>query len=116
MTSFSSQKAFHPRQNRFLRRGAFSLDLQAQQAHLKDKLVELPPCTFDYLVTLLRHSPDPVSYQKLVADSQGYKLSRIDAQDLVRLRIYMLRKAIEEDSQAPRYIVAVPGYGYRLLA
>jgi DNA-binding response OmpR family regulator len=99
---------------RFLSIGPFTLDRSTQRAVLNGMQINLPPCTFDYLVTLIQNSPHPVSYQDLVMESQGAHLGRLDAQDLARSRIYLLRKFIEPDPQAPQYILAVAGYGYRL--
>jgi DNA-binding response OmpR family regulator len=94
--------------------GPFTLDLNYRKARLEGKQLTLPPCTFDYLVTLLLHSPQPVSYQALVKDAQGYNLGRLEAQDLARCRIFLLRKAVEPDPQNPLYIKTMPGYGYRV--
>jgi DNA-binding response OmpR family regulator len=99
---------------RFLHRGPITLDLQEQRILLKNKSIRLPPCTFDYMVTLISRSPEGVSYQQLVSASQGYQLPRLEAQDLARMRVYLLRKVIEENINDPVYILAVPGYGYRL--
>lgn len=101
-------------QDRFLQKGPFTIDLYSQRTLVEEKYIQLPPCTFDYLVTLLRHSPKPVSYQQLVSDSQGYQLPRLESQDLARMRVYMLRKALEENRQNAGCIHAVAGYGYRL--
>jgi DNA-binding response OmpR family regulator len=94
--------------------GPFKLDLYFRKVLFGGKPVSLPPCTFDYLVTLLRHSPNPVSYQDLVKIAQGYNLGRLEAQDLARARVYVLRKSLEADPQYPHYIKAVDGYGYRI--
>ncbi len=94
--------------------GPFKLDLEQHQAELDGQMISLPACTYEYLVTLLRNSPHPVSYQDLVLESQGNHLGRLEAQDLARCRIYILRKAVEPDPQFPHYILAVAGYGYRL--
>jgi DNA-binding response OmpR family regulator len=105
----------HTWYERFLCRGPFTIDLQDQSTLLGDKPVLLPPCTFDYLVTLVKNSPEPVSYQTLVIAAQGQQLPRLEAQDLARAHIYMLRRAIEENHQAPQFIMAVPGFGYKLV-
>ncbi len=94
--------------------GPFKLDLSEHQAELDGKKMMLPPCAYEYLVTLIRNSPHPVSYQNLVLDSQGYQLGRLEAQDLARCHIYLLRKVVEPNPQSPKYILAVAGYGYRL--
>ncbi len=103
-----------PESVRYLRMGPFFVDLQTQITTLNERPIPVPPCTFNYLVALMRHSPNPVSYQELVAEAQGNKLSKLEAQDLARWRVYMLRKAIEPDVDRPRYVISVAGVGYRL--
>jgi DNA-binding response OmpR family regulator len=98
-----------------IQRGSFIIDLQTQTAYMENRTVKVPHCTFYYLITLLEHSPHPVSYQDLALLAQGQRLPRLDAQDLVRTRIYLLRKVIEDDYQDPRFILAVPGHGYKLM-
>ena len=100
---------------RLLQRGSISLDLHTRQAKVGGKLITLTPTTFDYLITLVRHSPDTVSYETLVMESQGYKLIHVEANEMCRKRIHELRKAIEIDSRQPRCIITVRGVGYRLI-
>ncbi len=95
--------------------GPYTLDLIKRQVRLEDQAVPLPSCTFAYLATLARHAPEPVSYQDLVAETQGYKLTKVEAQDLARWRIYRLRKILEADPREPVYILSIPGFGYRLV-
>jgi DNA-binding response OmpR family regulator len=100
---------------RFLQRGPISLDLHTRQVTVGGALLNLTPTAFDYLVTLVRHSPDTVSCETLVMESQGYKLVRVEANDLCRQRVHELRKALERDSRQPHYIITVRGTGYRLV-
>jgi two-component system KDP operon response regulator KdpE len=101
---------------RFLQRGPLTLDLQARHAILDGRLVAMPPGALDYLVTLVRHAPDPVTHEALVMQSQGYQMARVEAQELVRWRMHQLRQALEPDPEHPRYILTVRGIGYRLAA
>jgi DNA-binding response OmpR family regulator len=101
--------------NRVLQRGPFILDMQARYLKLGDQMITLSPTTFDYLVTLVRHAPDPVSYETLVSESQGFKTTPTEARDIARWRIHELRKAIEADTKNPRYIFTVRSIGYRLV-
>lgn len=100
---------------RYLCQGPFRLDLQSHEVSLEGKTIHLPTCTFEYLVILLRHSPNVVPFEALVYEAQGYQLTKTEAQDLARWRIHRLRKALELDPQEPRYLLSVPGVGYRLV-
>ena len=100
---------------RTLRRGPFVLDLHARYASIGDQLITLSPTAFDYLTTLVRHSPNPVSYETLVMESQGYKTTPVEAREMARWRIHELRKALETDTRNPTYIITVRDVGYRLI-
>jgi DNA-binding response OmpR family regulator len=99
---------------RILSSGPITIDIKSRQTKLNNRIISIPPCAFDFLVTLMRHFPEPVSYKTLVFESRKHPLTQLDAQDLARLNIYMLRRALETDIQRPRYILTVAGYGYRL--
>jgi DNA-binding response OmpR family regulator len=106
----------NPDPSRYLKRGILQLDLHTHHVTLNDREISLPPSTFDYLVTLMRHSPNPVAYETLVKESQGYQeLSRIEAKEMTRWQIHELRKALEEDVQRPHMIITVRDVGYRLV-
>ncbi len=101
---------------RFLHRGKLSLDLHTRHTFLNDRHIPLPPSTFDYLVTLLRHAPNPVPYQTLVRESQGYDLTRSEAREISRWHIHQLRKSLEIDPHKPQLIFTLRDIGYRLVA
>jgi two-component system KDP operon response regulator KdpE len=94
--------------------GPYTLDLARHQVCRDGHAVPLPSCTFGYLAALARHAPQAVSYESLVEEAQGYKLDKVEAQDLARWRIYRLRKILEADPREPELILSVPGVGYRL--
>jgi DNA-binding response OmpR family regulator len=101
--------------SRFLHCGPFVLDLHARHVTAGGRYVSLPPATFDYFVTLVRHSPDTVPYETLVNESQGYRVDRIEAREMARWQIHELRKALESDPREPRHIITVRNGGYRLV-
>jgi DNA-binding response OmpR family regulator len=101
--------------NRYFRRGTVSLDMFTRRVHIGDRDVLLPPSTFDFLATLIRHAPNPVTYELLVQESQGYSLTRAEAREMARWQIHEIRKAIEEEVSHPRYIITVRDVGYRLV-
>ena len=101
---------------RYLKRGPLVLDLHTRHILLNDRNISLPPSTFDYLATLVRHSPQPVSYDTLVLESQGYQgMSRIEAKEITRWQIHEIRKALEADLRHPCIIITVRDVGYRLV-
>jgi DNA-binding response OmpR family regulator len=101
---------------RFLIRGKLSLDLHARRVTIGNKVINLPPTSFDYLLVLARHSPNIVDYQTLVTEAQGYQAEPREAQELVKWHIHHIRQAIEPDEAQPTYIINVRGTGYRLVA
>jgi DNA-binding response OmpR family regulator len=99
-----------------LKRGPLVLDLHTRHVILDERSISLPPSTFDYLATLVRHSPQPVSYDTLVQESQGYQgLSRIEAKEITRWQVHEIRKALEEDVRHPTMVITVRDVGYRLV-
>jgi DNA-binding response OmpR family regulator len=102
--------------DRFLKRGALMLDLHARRVGIGERLINLPPTSFDYLLVLARHSPNVVDYQTLVAEAQGYQADAREAQELTKWHIHELRQAIEADARTPSYLINVRGTGYRLVA
>jgi len=107
-------QAFSP-EDRFLQLGPLILDLHSRRVTLRDRVLNLPPTPFDYLVVFARHSPDIVDYQTLIAEAQGYDMDRREAQELSKYHIHVLRDVLEPDSKQPRHILNVRGVGYRLL-
>ncbi len=100
---------------RTLKLGAFVFDLETRYVTLNDRLLPLSPGDYDYLVALARHSPKPVPVERLVAQVQGFEVSRAEAQEIARWRIHELRQIIEPEPETPRYILTVRGIGYRLV-
>ena len=101
--------------DRFLKRGRFILDLQAQRATLQEHVLSLPPTAFTYLTVLTRYAPEAVDYQTLVTEAQGYAVEPSEASELAKYHIHVLRQAINVRQDEPGYIVNVRGVGYRLL-
>ena len=100
---------------RYLQKGVFWLDTHTRQVTIRGENLSLSPTAFEYLLVLLKRSPEAVSCEELVRVAQRYNLRKVEAQEMVRWRIHELRKIIEKDLRRPQYIITVRGAGYRLL-
>jgi DNA-binding response OmpR family regulator len=101
---------------RYLKCGPLILDRHTHSVLYKESSSSVPPSTFDYLVTLVRHSPNPVTYEKLVLESQGYQhLSRAEAREISRWQVHEIRRLLEPDPRHPQLIITVRDVGYRLV-
>jgi DNA-binding response OmpR family regulator len=88
--------------DRFLKRGALTLDMLTHRVTLNERVINLPPTSFDYLLVLARHTPSVVDYQTLVAEAQGYQTDPHEAQELTKWHIHHI-------------VINVRGVGYRLV-
>lgn len=101
---------------RYLNCGPLILDLHTYTVQYDARQISMPPSSFDYLVTLVRHSPSPVSYEKLVSETQGYQhLSRAESREIVRWQVHEIRRLLEADPRHPKLIITIRDVGYRLV-
>ena len=75
--------------------------------------IALPKLSFELLLCLARHAPNVVSTEMLMDEVWGQV---VVGEETVKQRVKLLRKALGDSSSDPRYIAAVRGRGYRLLA
>lgn len=101
--------------DRFLKRGILTLDIHTRRVTMNEQVINLPPTSFDYLLSLARHSPNVVDYQTLVSEAQGYETDTREAQELTKWHIHHIRQAIESDASNPVQVINVRGTGYRLV-
>ena len=100
---------------RFVKRGRLALDLHTRRVTIDERELDLPPTAFDYLLVLVRHSPNVVDYQTLVSEAQGYQAEAREAQEVVKWHVHHIRQAIEPDLRRPSLLINVRGEGYRLI-
>jgi DNA-binding response OmpR family regulator len=101
--------------DRFLRRGMLTMDMHTRRVTMNERVINLTPTSFDYLLVLARHTPNVVDYQTLVSEAQGYETDPHEAQELTKWHIHHIRQAIEPDAHKPSYVINVRGIGYRLV-
>jgi DNA-binding winged helix-turn-helix (wHTH) protein/Tfp pilus assembly protein PilF len=91
--------------------GPFRVDAEKEILLRAGDPVPLTPKTFQILLVLVRHSKELVTKDDLM--QTVWPDTFVEEANLSR-NIFMLRKALGESPQDHRYIVTVPGRGYRL--
>lgn len=74
--------------------------------------IALPKLSFDLLVALIRHAPNLVSLDDLMAEVWP---GLVVSPETVSQRVKLLRDALDDDPKQPHYIAGVRGRGYRLI-
>lgn len=75
--------------------------------------IPLPRLSWDMLLVLLRAAPNAVTADRLMDEVWP---GLVVNPETVTKRVNLLRLALDDDSHDPRYIEAVRGYGYRVVA
>src|SRR5580698_4870128 len=91
--------------------GPFRVDPDKETLVRGGELVPLTPKTFQILLVLVRHNREVVTKDDLM--KEVWPETFVEEANLSR-NIFMLRKALGESPQDHRYILTVPGRGYRL--
>jgi DNA-binding response OmpR family regulator len=92
--------------------GALRLDPTTHEVRLRDRLVELTTKEFDLLQLLLSHPNRVFTRDFLLEHIWGYDY--FGSTRTVDMHISRLREKIEDDPNAPTYIMTVRGVGYKL--
>ena len=90
--------------------GAFLFDLGARALHKSGVEIPLTTGEFSMLKALVRHPRQPLSREKLAQLARGREFEAFDRS--LDVQISRLRKLVEVDPAAPRYIQTVWGTGY----
>ena len=89
-----------------------TIDVGRQRVMRGDREIPLPRLSFDLLLALTRRWPDVVSSDELM--STVWQRLVVGPETVVQ-RVKLLRQALEDSSEEPRYIAALRGRGYRLV-
>ena len=93
--------------------GPFRVDPEKQILLREGEPVPVTPKTFETLLFLIRHSREVLSKDDLMKEL--WPDSFVEESNLSQ-NIFMLRKALGETPEDRRYIVTLPGKGYRFVA
>jgi len=92
--------------------GELRVSLTRRQAWLADEEVHLTPTEHDLLAVLARAAGRVVSHRELLRAVWGSEA--IDERQYLRVYMRQLRYKLELEPAQPRYLLTVPGVGYRL--
>src|SRR5438105_590960 len=96
------------------RTGDLQVDLEQRRVSVGDREIHLTPTEYSLLTALIGH-PNKVLTERMLLQQVWGSAWETEAH-YIHVYVARLRKKIEQDPQAPRYVVTEPGVGYRLLA
>jgi two-component system, OmpR family, KDP operon response regulator KdpE len=91
--------------------GDFHIDIPGRRVEVRKQEVHLTPKEFDVLVHLAKHPDRVVTHRALLAAVWGP--NSVEQTEYLRVCVGHLRKKLERDETAARYIVTEPWVGYR---
>src|SRR5919206_2476221 len=91
--------------------GDFRVDLENRRVSVKGREVHLTPKEYDLMVYLVSHPGKVLTHRTLLTSIWGGESS--EQTEYLRVFVGQLRKKIEPDTAAPRYILTEPWIGYR---
>lgn len=91
--------------------GDFRIDIPARAVGVKNHEIRLTPKEFDLLVYFAKHPGKVITHRALLAAVWG--ANSVEQPEYLRVFVGHLRKKLESNEGAPRYIVTEPWVGYR---
>ncbi|MBZ5644256.1 MAG: response regulator transcription factor [Acidobacteriia bacterium] len=98
-------------ENLLIEAGDFRIDIPTRSVRVKNREVHLTPKEFDLLVHLARHAGKVLTHRALLSAVWG--ANSVEQPEYLRVFVGHLRKKLEPDETAPRYILTEPWVGYR---
>jgi TolB-like protein/DNA-binding winged helix-turn-helix (wHTH) protein len=89
------------------------IELAPRRVRRAGTIIPLKALSFDLLVALVRAAPNLLSFEQL---SERVWPGLVITPETIVQRVKLLRSALGDDPHAPRYIEALRGRGYRMLA
>lgn len=93
--------------------GPFRIDLERYLLFREGKTVQLSPKVLETLIFLIEHRGTVVKKEDII--SRVWPDTFVEESNLAQ-NIFLLRKALGEEKNEHRYIITVPGVGYRFVA
>lgn len=93
--------------------GDFRVDFSFRQVLIRETEVHLTPKEFDLLAFLIKHPNKVLTHAILLQKVWGSYY--VEQSEALRVLVGSLRKKIEEDFSAPKYLLTEPWIGYRFI-
>ena len=93
----------------------FALDLRAYQLRSGDVSLKLKPAPMELLILLVEHRGELVTREQIVERIWG-KGVFVDTDNSINVAISRIRQVLRDDPERPRFVLTVPGKGYRFVA
>jgi adenylate cyclase len=93
--------------------GPFSLSVARREVHCRGHSVQLGSRAFDLLLALVRRQGQLATKHELIAEV--WPDTVVDENNLT-VQVSALRKALGEDGESSRYLLTIPGRGYRFVS
>src|SRR4026207_99680 len=103
-----------PSPARYLRFGAFLLDLRTRELRRNGVKVRVPDQSIQVLAMLLEH-PGEVVTREEVHQRLWPNGTIVEFDHSINAAIKRLRQALEDSAEAPRFIETLPRLGYRFI-
>ncbi len=94
-----------------LEAGDFRIDLEARSVNVREREIHLTPKEFDLLTFFMRNAGKVLTHRTLLSAIWGGNY--VEQTEYLRVFTGTLRKKIEADPAAPRYLLTEPWVGYR---
>ena len=91
--------------------GDFAVNLDSREVLVRGRSVHLTPKEYELLIYFIRHAGKVLTQRTLLGAVWGGNYT--EQSEYLRVFVGQLRKKIEPDPAAPRYIVTEPWVGYR---
>jgi two-component system KDP operon response regulator KdpE len=91
--------------------GDFHIDLDAHSVAVSGREVRLTPKEFDVLLYMAQHPRKVLTHRAILNAVWGG--ASVEQNEYLRVFVGQLRKKLEPDASAPKYILTEPWVGYR---
>src|SRR5215472_3006348 len=93
----------------------FELDLRAYELRSKGIRLKLKPISMELLILLVERNGELVLRDQIVEHVWG-KGILVDTDNNINGAISRIRQALRDDPERPRFVLTIPGKGYRFIA